>query len=173
MRESLKKMLNKLGVPVVLQPYETYPVDFFDEEKGLNFTATVSLSGNQKHLIAEIQITQFVEGQEFPKFNQVFYMTAVHEKSDHYYATTMRVMGRPVNTGLHKGWYEKGCRFFNQCITHIRKGVMPDLDMLYQSIYGRVGGGSGGGYSGGSSSRSLKNDKPPPKPPMGKSGYMG
>jgi hypothetical protein len=100
-------------------------------------------------------------------------MSAVHEKTDHYYVTTMRVMGRPVNTGIYKGWYEKGCRFFSQCTSHIRKGVMPDFDMLYQSTFGRLSDATGGGYSGGSSSRALKNDKPAANPPMGKSGYMG
>lgn len=172
MRESLDKIVNKLGVPRTLRPYETYPVDFFDEEKDLNFTATISLTGNEKHIFAEIQITQFVEGQELPKFNQVFFMCAQREKSDHYYTHVMRVMGRPVNTGQHKGWYDKGCRFFNQCVNHIRKGILPDFDMLYQSIFGRAADGRGG-YSGGSSSRSLKNDKPSARPPMGKSGYMG
>lgn len=163
MRLSLQQLLTKLGVEETLAPYETIPFDYFNEDKGTDFTAGVAMSGDARFIDCEIQMIEEKEGQELPDFKQLFLMRAEKEgRSDDYNVIYLKAMGN-VLSGKDGQWFENGCRFFKLCISHIKKGMIPDFDILYKSAFGGKSGE--GGSFGGGGSRNLKNDKPPPKPP--------
>lgn len=165
MRDTLDKLVQKMGIGQTISPYETIPYDFFNEKNDMDFIAMVSLTGKRGDFYAEVQVIQHVDGQESPKFNQVFFMHAKHEHKDIYLVDYMRILGRPIS-GVYKGWFPKGARFFSQCVTHINKKVMPDFEMIYQTCFGDEK--KGGGYSGGSSSRAFKQDVKIPAMKTGK-----
>lgn len=163
MHLSLQQLLNKLGVEEGLEPYETIPFDYFNDDKGTDFTAGVSMSGDSKYVDCEIQMIEQKDGKDLPDFKQVFLMRAEKDGSGGYNVIYLKAMGR-VLSGTDRNWFENGCRFFKLCVSHIKKGMIPDFDILFKSAFG---GKSGDGDSvfGGGGSRNLKNDKPPAKPP--------
>lgn len=163
MRLSLEKFLMKLGVEEGLDPYETIPFDYFDPEKGTDFTAGIAMSGDSKHIDCEIQMIETKDNQDLPDFKQLFLMRAEQDSSGEYNVVYLKAMGK-VMSGKEKSWFENGCRFFKLCVSHIKKGMIPDFDVLFKSAFGTKNE-EGDSYFGGSSSRNFKNDKPPPKPP--------
>ncbi len=161
MRISLEQLLTKMGIEQSLEPYETIPFDYFNDDKGTDFTAGISMSGDTKFIDCEIQIIEEKAGEALPDLRQIFFMRAEKDKSGQYNAIYLKVMGK-VLSGNNRNWFENGCRFFKLCTSHIKKGMVPDFEILYKSAFGTKSGDSGS--AGGSSSRNLKNDKPPAKP---------
>lgn len=65
MRVDLKKLMEKLGVPHVLSPYETCPWYHYDAEKGVTCSAEVRMGPSGDDIEAEIQLV-YDEGKEPP-----------------------------------------------------------------------------------------------------------
>lgn len=175
MRVKLQEMLKRLGVDHDLQPYQTVPFDYFDKSRGIDFMAGVSMSGDRKTVEAEIQLITYSEDSDEPHFEQVFMMQAhldgtggryISKDVDTYTVDVLRIMGQPNIAGKKFDWFEKGCRFFKSCVSHIRKGIVPDFKLIYKSAFNEEWmGGDGSSAMGGRGSRNFKlNDKrPPPK----------
>ena len=162
MHSTVEQLLKKLGVEQTLEPYETIPFDYFNDEKGTDFTAGVAMSGDARFIDAEIQMIEEKESQELPDLKQVFLMRSTKQSDGGYSCDYMKVLDKVVS-GDEKNWFENGCRFFKLCTSHIKKGMIPDFDVLYKAAFGSKKDGDGN--MGGSGSRNFKNDKPPPKPP--------
>ena len=173
MRLALEPFLAKLGITQALQPYETIPIDYFNAEKGTDFMAGVSLSGDKSQLNAEIQLITHPDGPQDAHIKHVFSLKAVRDSQGLYFANYLRVMDKNVHESW-KNWFETGTQFFTQCTTHIKKGMLPDLETIFKNTFG-ASDDKGDNMGGGSSSRNFKNDKlvtnpvakptPPIKPP--------
>lgn len=161
MRVTLEQFLNKLGIDVILRPYETLPFDFFNVEKGLDVMAEVSLSGDSNVINTEIQIIENMNTGK-TKFRQVLQMQLVLENNDTYVAKSLRYNGEQI-AGKRLNWFDGACRFIKQSMALIKKGTVPDFETLYQSTINAESGANTGGGSGGGG-RGLKNDRPPAKP---------
>jgi len=167
MRLTLEQFLNKLGIDVVLRPYETIPFDYFNPEKGLDVMADVSLSGDGGVINAEIQLIENLQNDK-TKFRQVLQLQLVLEATGLFVANSLRYEGQQI-AGKKLNWFDGSCKFIKQSMALIKKGTIPDFEALYKSTIDAdpsttAGGGGGGG-------RGFKNDKPPPKPGQSKSGF--
>lgn len=170
MRIQLSEILNKIGIETTLNPYETIPMDFFNAERGTDFCAGVSMSGDGKTVEAEIQMIEHIDDEKM-KFTQVFFMHAVreHPKQDMFIIELMRIRSEKIS-GEKTNWLNNGTKFFKMCTSHIKKGMLPDFDVLYKACFGEDQNGKGDFVSGSGGSRNFKNDKPsaplkPFKPP--------
>lgn len=160
MRLTMDQFLNKIGVELVLRPYETIPYDYFNPDKGLDIMAEVSLSGDSQLINVEIQQITHGPGDK-TDFRQILQLQLEREPTGIYMATGMRYNGQQL-AGKKRNWFEGGCRFIKQSMALIKKGTLPDFDSIYKTTLEEADGNSTAGGSGGG--RSLKNDKAPPKP---------
>jgi hypothetical protein len=166
MRLALEPFLKKLGIDQPLRPYETIPIDYFNPDKGTDFMAGISLSGDKLQLNAEIQLITYPEqgqGNHKPDIKHVFSLKAVRDSQGLYFANYLRVMDKNVHES-YKNWFETGAQFFTQCTTHIKKAMLPDLDTIFKNTFGN-NDDKGDNMGGGTSSRNFKNDKLVPKQP--------
>ena len=168
MRINLPDLLNKMGLTdESLEPFETIPMDYFNEAGGTDFTANISMSGDGKTVEAEIQmIDRLDEEGEQLRFRQLFAMSAKRERPRDFsfVVEMMRIRGEEI-AGQKPDWLKNGCRFFKICVSHIQKGMIPDFDVLYKAAFGEEQKGKGDFWSGGRGSRNLKNDQKVPKAP--------
>lgn len=163
MRLALEPFLKKLGIDQPLRPYETIPMDYFNPDKGTDFMAGVSLSGDKSQLNAEIQLITYPDDAKKPDIKHVFSLRAVRDSQGLYFANYLRVMDKNVHESW-KNWFDTGAQFFTQCTTHIKKSMLPDLDVIFKNTFGATDD-KDGNMGGGSSSRNFKNDKLVPKQP--------
>ncbi len=161
---SVDDFLKKLGVDETLEAYEMIPFDYFNAEKGTDFTAGISMSGDEKFIDCEIQMIRQENQEDQPSFKQILLLRAEQDTKKNYSPIYLKVMGK-VLSGVERDWFENGTRFFKMCISHIKKGMIPDFDVIYKSCFGKKKEGDGSSYFGGGSSRNLKNDKSSIKPP--------
>jgi len=163
MRVTLEQFLNKIGIDVVIRPYETIPYDYFNPDKGLDIMAEVSLSGDGHLINVEIQQIEN-DANDKTKISQVLQLQLEREPGNLYMAKSLRYKGDQI-AGKKRQWFEGSCRFIKQAMALIKKGTLPDFEAIYKSTIEEADQTTGGGAGGG---RNLKNDKPPPKP-----GQMG
>jgi hypothetical protein len=158
MRLSLEQFLTKIGVEATLRPYETIPYDYFNQDKGMDVLAEVSLSGNAESLNVEIQQINH-KADDKMDFKQILQFQLDREPNGVYMAKVLRYNGQSMTS--KKNWFESGCRFVKQSMALIKKGTLPDFDAIYKATLEEADTNTGGGSGSG---RSFKNDKPPPKP---------
>lgn len=131
-------------------------MDYFNPDKGTDFMAGVSLSGDQSQLNAEIQLITYPDNGK-PDIKHVFSLKAVRDQQGLYFANYLRVMDKNVHESW-KNWFDTGAQFFTQCTTHIKKSMLPDLDLIFKNTFGSTDD-TGDNMGGGTSSRNFKNDK--------------
>lgn len=155
MRLTLDQFLNKIGVDMTLRPYEAIPFDYFNMDKGLDVMAEVSLSGDGRLINVEIQQIEHGANDNL-KFRQILQLQLELEIAGTYLAKSLRYNGQQL-AGKKNNWFEGSCRFIKQSIALIKKGTVPDFDMVYKNSLEEDGTNTAGG---GTSGRNLKNDKP-------------
>lgn len=160
MRLTLDQFLNKIGVDVVIRPYETIPYDYFNAEKGMNVMAEVSLSGDGAMINVEIQQIENGPGDKHV-FTQVLQLQLQKEVSGQYMANSLRWHGQQL-AGKRRNWFEGSCRLIKQALALLKKGTLPDFEALYKTTLDE--NADAGGAGGGGGGRSLRGDKLPPKP---------
>ncbi len=163
MRIKKTELLSQMGIDEDLEPFETIPVDYFDSERGVDFCSSISMSGDGNEIEAEIQMIEHLDEEKL-RFRQVFALYAKRERprEEMFIVELMRIREQIVS-GQKMNWLKNGCRFFKMCLSHIKKGMIPDFDVLYKASFGEEQSGKGEFWSGGRGSRNLKNDKQPPK----------
>lgn len=140
---------------MTLRPYEAIPFDYFNMDRGLDVMAEVSLSGDSRLINVEIQ--QIEHGaNDMLKFRQILQLQLELESAGIYMAKSLRYNGQQL-AGKKINWFENSCRFIKQTINLVKKGTLPDFEMLFKACFEEDANNAAGG---GTSGRNLKNDKP-------------
>lgn len=163
MRVTLEQFLNKIGLEVNLRPYETIPFDYFNQDRGIDIMAEVSLSGDGSQINTEIQQIEHGPGDKM-NFKQILQLQLEREPTGVFMATSMRYNGQQL-AGKKRNWFEGGCRFIKQATALIKKGTIPDFEAIFKATIDEADGNATAGGSGGG--RSLKGDKMNVKPGQG------
>lgn len=155
MRETLDKLLQKLGVNSVLHPYETQPWVHYDEEKGLTCSAEVRMGGSGQDVEAEIQLLkddadeddgtdEDGEGEGSSGLDQVLWMHAEPVSNDGKWSPkALRIKGKNFANEIHD-WEGKGCQFFRSAVEALLMGEIPDFERLQSEHMKDENMGSGG-----------------------------
>jgi hypothetical protein len=136
MRVPLNKLMEKLGVDRVLEPYETQPWFLYDEAKGITCSAEVRMGPGAADAEAEIQFLKDEANEEEGESGgtvreQIMRMRALPVTDKEWSPKELFVKGESYVNKLHD-WEEKGCNFFRACIESIQMGVLPEIDDLIE-----------------------------------------
>ncbi len=165
---TLKEMLDKMGIPYVMGPYETNLWTHTDGDSCVTASADVAMSPYAEEL--ESQILFFYDKPPEGKnpTDQVFKAKAVPKSKGNWSFDVLDIKGE-----CHKDkvpdWEKNTCDFFRACCQALQRGEIPDIDELLDEEFfkskGRFGGRRGG--RGGGRSVNMKSVGTPPRAPTG------
>ncbi len=127
MRDSLKELLDRLGVGYELSAYETYPLSAMSGNTTCSAEVRMSPDGNE--LEAEIQI--LLEEPEPGKkpVEQILWLQAKPQIQTKWTVVQLRIKGENW-IGKVYNWEEKCCNFFRAVATELTMGNLPDIEAL-------------------------------------------
>lgn len=161
MRVDLKIIMEKLGVPRPLHPYETYPWFFYDADKGLTCSAEVRMGPGGQDIEAEIQLMKDPGTEEEDKSGegkgkagtggtvsgggpqQIMLMRAMPAQDGKWSPVDLKVKGENFVNKMYD-WEGKSCNFFRACIQAIQMNAMPNFDQLLEEELSDDDGMGGG-----------------------------
>jgi len=148
-RVPLKELLNGLGVPMEIGPYETYPWSCYDDGHEQTCSAEVRMGPDGLDVEAEIQI--MYDGTPpagTPPMQQICLIRA-RQNSGLWSVTDLSIHGKPHPRDIYD-WEGKSCRFFRAATQEMAMGVIPDFDRLIdEELHGREHAGDQQGGGGG------------------------
>lgn len=129
MRDSLKELMDRLGVGYELSPYETFPVSAMSGNTTCSAEVRMNPDGNE--IEAEIQI--LLEEPEPGKkpVDQVLWMKATPHIQSKWSVMQLRIKGENW-VGKVYNWEEKCCNFFRAVTSELTLGNLPDIDALLE-----------------------------------------
>lgn len=149
MRAILPDLLNLLGVPYALSPYETYPWSYSDSSLGQTCSAEVRMGSDGLDLEAEVQILLDNPSPDQAPVQQWMWLRATPQAQDKWSVTHLRIKGEDWNNKVHE-WETKAASLFRATIMEIQRGMIPEFDdlvdreMRAKERFGdQRGGGSG------------------------------
>lgn len=150
MRVTLKDLMDRLAVGVVLGPYETYPWSCYDGEKGMTCSAEVRMSADADEVEAEIQMMYDAPPAGKAPMEQVCYVQVRPGGTDGLWEVlNLRLKGEPLKEEVYN-WQEKSCTFFAAVARALAAEEIPDIDELiedifhnYERFHDQYGGGGG------------------------------
>lgn len=151
MRLTSRDLMDKLGVPHVLTPYETYPFNVYDAAQGLTCSAEVRMGMDDDEIEGEIQLMYDTPPAGKPSMQQILWFSVKHAASSVEWETKdARLNGEPIDRTIYN-WEEKCCTFFGAVTRFLKLDQIPDMEELIdEEFHSRErfgGGGAGGGKS--------------------------
>ena len=131
MRDTLKELMEKLGVGYELSPYETFPWSAYDGAKALTCSAEVRMNPDGSEIEAEIQILLDEPIPGKPSVDQVLWLKALPQIQGKWTITELRIKGENWVSKVFN-WDEKACNFFRACTTELSLGNVPDIEALIE-----------------------------------------
>jgi len=150
MRLTSRELMDRLGVPNVLTPYETYPFTVYDAAQGLTCSAEVRMGMEDNEIECEIQLVHDTPPAGKSSMELVIWFQLKHSGTTEWDAKDARMKGEPIDRTLYN-WEEKCCNFFGAVVRFLKMDQIPDIDELiddeFHSRERFGGGGAGGGKS--------------------------
>lgn len=149
MRETLKKLMDELGVGYELSSYETCPWAGFDDEKGISCSAEVRMNNDGDEIEAEMQIMRDNPTGDEKPVEQVFWLFAKPATGDKWDIIDVKIHGEGNKENKY-AWTEKAVSFFHACVQELKMGKVPDIDSILEremKSNERFGGNAQGGGS--------------------------
>lgn len=167
---NLKDILDKMGVPYVMGPYETKLWTHTDPEKEITVSADIAMNPDGDEL--ESQIVFFYEKPpEGKKSTDLVFKSVARPKTQEKWGfARLDVNGENFMEKV-PDWEKNTCDFFRVCCQVIQKGEIPDIEEILDDEFfkgGRYRSGRGGG--GGGRKMAMKSVGGPP--PATKPGSM-
>jgi len=149
MKVTFKDLMDKLGVGRLLNPYETQPWFYVDENEGVTASAEVRVNGDGDEVEAELQFMYDPPRADKGAIEQVVLLKVKPQlRLQGQWCTTDLWVQRQNFSGKVYGWEEKGCNFFRACVRELKAERLPDIELLISRELGARevwGGGSGEG----------------------------
>jgi len=149
MRETLRKLMDDLGVGYELSAYETCPWAAFDDEKGISCSAEVRMNNDGDEVEAEMQIMRDNPTGDEKPIEQVFWLFGKTATADKWDVKDVKIRGEGNKENKY-GWTEKAVAFFRSCVQELKLDKVPDIDeILAREMKNneRFGGSAQGGGS--------------------------
>lgn len=130
MRVELRELMDKLGVRRVLDPFETQPWGYRDDDQGIEAMAEVRMAPDSDEVMAELQfIHDNPPNEDTPPVEQVLILRATPVMQGKWSTVALHVRHEDYENKIYN-WEEKGCNFFRACVREIRAERIPDIDEL-------------------------------------------
>lgn len=153
MRVTLEKLLEKLGVPHMMAPYESCPWSYYDAAQGLACIAEVRMGGDgdeADEVEAEIQLLYDSPPEDKSAVEQICTLRGVPVGDGQWTVKTLLIRGAPYAQDVYD-WEGRGCDFFRMAAEQIQQAHIPDIDELLDEAfysYDRYGDQTGEGGGG-------------------------
>ncbi|MGZ9109169.1 MAG: hypothetical protein ACXW4B_10170 [Micavibrio sp.] len=151
MKMTFREVMDSLGVPHELTPYETCPFNVYDAEKGLTCSAEVRMGADAGEVEAEMQLMFDTPPEGGASMQQIIWFKIMPQTSAGNDWTTREA--RLKNETLDKdmyNWEEKCCNFFGAVVRFLKLDQVPDIDELIEEefnsrerFHDQYGGGGG------------------------------
>jgi hypothetical protein len=150
MKMTFREVMDSLGIPHELTPYETYPFNVYDGEKGLTCSAEVRMGMDDNEVEAEIQLMFDTPPAGGASMQQIIWFKITPQTGRVDWATReARLKNEPLDKELYN-WEEKCCNFFGAVTRFLKLDQVPDIDELIEEefnsrerFYDQYGGGGG------------------------------
>ncbi|MDB5491340.1 MAG: hypothetical protein JWO78_1189 [Micavibrio sp.] len=150
MRMTSRELMDRLGVPNELTPYETYPFTIYDAARGLTCSAEVRMGMDKDEIECEIQLVHDTPPVGKPSMELVIWFQIKHSGTTEWETKDARLKNAPIDRTLYN-WEEKCCNFFGAVVRFLKMDQIPDMDdLIDDEFHSRErfgGGGAGGGKS--------------------------
>ena len=129
MRDSLKELMDRLGVTYELSPYETFPVSVM--EGNVTCSAEVRMNPDGNEVEAEIQMLREEPEPGKKPVEQILWMKATPHVQTKWSVKDLRIKNENW-VGKVYNWEEKCCNFLRAVIGELTLGNMPDIEALLE-----------------------------------------
>lgn len=150
MKMTFQDLMDKLGVPHELTPYETYPLNVYDGATGQTCSAEVRMGSDPGEVEAEVQLMYDTPPEGKPPMQQVLWFNIKPIGATAQWSTSdARLQGEPIKRDMYN-WEEKCCNFYGAVARFLSMNEVPDVDALIEEHFHsreRFGGQAGGGGS--------------------------
>lgn len=158
MKVTLRELMDNLGVPNVLAPYDSCPWSAYDVDEALTCNAEVRMDADGKVVEVEIQFIHDTPAAGVPPVEQVMYMNIPLSMNGKWTPNLLRVR-KELYSGKIYDWEKKGCEFFTTVAGHLMRSEMPDIDELIEKIFKASEGMGSGTASGGSRKPTIRPEQ--------------
>lgn len=150
MKMTFREVMDSLGIPHELTPYETYPFNVYDGEKGLTCSAEVRMGMEDNEIEAEIQLMFDTPPAGGSSMQQIIWFKITPQTGRIDWSTReARLKNETIDKELYN-WEEKCCNFFGAVTRFLKLDQVPDIDELIEEefnsrerFYDQYGGGGG------------------------------
>ncbi|MBI2233924.1 MAG: hypothetical protein HYU57_02810 [Micavibrio aeruginosavorus] len=149
MKLTFRELMDKLGVPHEITPYETYPFNVYDGGKGMTCSAEVRMGPDPHEIEAEVQMMFDSPPAGQPPMRQILWFSAKPLLANEWETKDARLNGEPIDRSIYN-WEEKCCAFFGDLARFLKMEEIPDIDALIdehfggkERFYDQHGGGGG------------------------------
>lgn len=149
MKLTFRELMDKLGVPHEITPYETYPFNVYDGGKGVTCSAEVRMGSDPHEIEAEVQMMFDAPPAGQPPMRQILWFSAKPLLANEWETKDARLNGEPIDRSIYN-WEEKCCAFFGDLARFLKMEEIPDIDALIdehfggkERFYDQHGGGGG------------------------------
>jgi hypothetical protein len=155
MRETVKELMERLGVGYVLGPYETCPWSYYDAEEGVTCSAEASMGGDSEVVEAEIQMMYDDPPEGKTHMEQVCQLRAEPLVEEKWTVTEFKIQGEDIDERIYN-WEEKSCNFFAAVVQCLNLDELPDIEKLIELELSNERGADQRGGGGGRSQKMRK-----------------
>lgn len=149
MKLTFRELMDKLGVPHEITPYETYPFNVYDGALGVTCSAEVRMGSDPHEIEAEVQMMFDAPPAGQPPMRQILWFSAKPLLANEWSTRDARLKGEPIDSSIYN-WEEKCCAFFGDLARFLKMEEIPDIDALIdehfggkERFYDQHGGGGG------------------------------
>lgn len=148
MKASFRELMDKLGIPHELSPYETYPFNVYDGTKGVTCSAEARMGMSTDEVECEVQLMYDTPPADGASMQQVIWFSIKPTLNTSEWSTKdARLKNEPIDQSIYD-WEEKCCSFFGALTRFLKMDQIPDIDELIEEEFHsreRFGGQYGGG----------------------------
>ena len=150
MKATFRELMDKLGVPHEMSPYETYPFNVYDGVKGVTCSAEARMGMDANEVEGEIQLMYDNPPDGTPPMQQIIWFSVKPMIGGGSWSTKDgRLKGQPIDLTIYD-WEEKCCALFGSVTRFLKQDEIPDIDELIDEVFnarerfnGQYGGGGG------------------------------
>ena len=129
MKLTFRDLMDKLGVPHEITPYETYPFNVYDGAKGTTCNAEVRMGSDAHQIEVEVQMMYETPPAGKPPMEQIIWFSVKPQLANEWQTRDARLKNEPIDKGIYN-WEEKCCAFFGDVARFLKMEQIPNMDEL-------------------------------------------